>query len=112
MALCLIWGVVVVADSAQFSACVAELASPGLTGTMLTVQSSAGFALTLVTIQLMPVLVANAGWGGAFAVLAVGPALGCFAMRQLGHKLGRCSPDRCETLSLRGRHFSSTKQIT
>lgn len=84
MALCLVWGVAVVADSAQFSACVAELAKPGLTGTLLTVQSSLGFALTLVTIQLMPVLVANAGWGGAFAVLAIGPAFGCLAMRQLG----------------------------
>ena len=82
--LCLVWGVAVVADSAQFSACVAELAPPGLTGTFLTVQSSAGFALTLVTIQVMPALVAQAGWGAAFAVLAIGPALGCVAMRQLG----------------------------
>ena len=83
--LCLTWGLAVVADSAQFSACVAELAPAGLTGTMLTVQTSLGFALTLVTIQLMPVLIAGAGWGGAFAVLALGPALGCIAMLRLGH---------------------------
>ena len=73
-----------VADSAQFSACVAELSDPGLTGTMLTMQSCAGFALTLVTIQMMPVLVAHAGWGGAFTVLAIGPALGYMAMLRLG----------------------------
>lgn len=82
--LCLVWGVSVVADSAQFSASVAELAEPGLTGTMLTVQTCLGFALTLVTIHLMPGLVGQAGWGGAFAVLAIGPALGCVAMLRLG----------------------------
>jgi MFS family permease len=82
--LCLVWGVAVVADSAQFSASVAELSEPGLTGTMLTVQNCLGFALTLVTIHLMPVLVSHAGWGGAFAVLAIGPALGCVAMLRLG----------------------------
>lgn len=83
--LCLTWGMAVVADSAQFSAAVAELSPPGLTGTMLTVQTCAGFALTLATIHLMPVLVARAGWGGAFAVLALGPALGCAAMLRLGY---------------------------
>lgn len=82
-ALCLVWGVAVVADSAQFSASVAELSEPGLTGTMLTVQTCLGFALTLVTIHLMPALVAGAGWGGAFGALAIGPALGCAAMLRL-----------------------------
>jgi hypothetical protein len=80
VALCLVWGVAVVADSAQFSAGIAARAPAGLTGTMLTVQTCAGFALTLVTIQVMPVLVGWLGWGGAFAVLALGPAAGCVAM--------------------------------
>jgi len=84
MLLGLVWGVAVVADSAQFSASVAELAEPGLTGTMLTVQTSLGFALTLVTIHLMLPMVQALGWGGAFAVLALGPALGCLAMLRLG----------------------------
>jgi MFS family permease len=80
----LVWGVTVVADSAQFSASVAELAPPGLAGTLLTAQTSLGFALTLTTIQAMPWLVARLGWsGGAFAVLAIGPALGCVAMARL-----------------------------
>ncbi|MFC7554945.1 hypothetical protein ACFQU7_26035 [Pseudoroseomonas wenyumeiae] len=73
-----------IADSAQFSASVAELSDPRLTGTMLTVQNCLGFALTLVTIHLMPVLVGSIGWGGAFASLAIGPALGCIAMLRLG----------------------------
>ena len=55
----------------------------GLAGTMLTAQTCLGFALTLVTIHLMPPLVGHAGWGAAFAVLAVGPALGCVAMLRL-----------------------------
>ncbi len=84
IAVCVVWGVAVVADSAQFSAAIAELADPGLTGTMLTVQTSLGFALTLITIQLMPLWVGAMGWGWAFAVLALGPALGCVAMLRLG----------------------------
>jgi len=52
---------------------------------MLTMQSCLGFALTLATIQLMPLLVRYAGWGSAFAVLAVGPVLGCAAMLRLGY---------------------------
>jgi len=84
VALCLVWGVAVVADSAQFSASVAELARPGLTGTMLTLQTCLGFALTLVSIHLTPVLMARAGWGATFTVLAIGPALGIVAMQRLG----------------------------
>ena len=84
VALCLVWGLAVVADSAQFSASIAELSERGLIGTMLTVQNCAGFALTLVTIRLVPVVIAATGWGAAFAMLAVGPALGCIAMLRLG----------------------------
>jgi MFS family permease len=84
VALCLIWGIAVVADSAQVSASIAELARPGLTGTMLTLQTCLGFALTLVTIHLMPVMIAWAGWGAAFAVLSAGPLLGIIAMLRLG----------------------------
>ncbi|MDO9708720.1 MFS transporter [Paracraurococcus lichenis] len=81
--LCLVWGATVVADSAQFSASVAEYAPPGLAGTMLTVQTCLGFALTLPAIHLMPLLAERFGWGGAFAALAIGPALGCVAMARL-----------------------------
>ena len=81
--LCAVWGVTVIADSAQFSACISELSPPGLTGTMLTTQTAAGFALTLVTIQLMPVWVDLVGWSWAFAPLAIGPILGTLAMARL-----------------------------
>jgi MFS family permease len=83
IALCLIWGFAVVADSAQFSASIAELADRSLVGTMLTVQTSMGFLLTLLTIHLVPPLVAAVGWSYAFAFLAVGPYVGVYAMWRL-----------------------------
>jgi MFS family permease len=83
IAVCLVWGFTIVADSAQFSASTAELSDPSLVGTMLTVQTSMGFLLTLATIHLVPVLVDAVGWRYAFAFLAPGPALGIWAMMTL-----------------------------
>jgi len=79
----LVWGVSVIADSAQFSASIAELSEPQNVGTMLTAQTCAGFLLTLVSIHLVPELVARAGWKVAFGVLALGPMAGCVAMLRL-----------------------------
>ncbi len=81
--LCLVWGFAVVADSAQFSAGVSELAPPGRIGTALTLQTSLGFLLTLATIRLVPVLERLVTWRWAFAALALGPALGIWAMLRL-----------------------------
>jgi MFS family permease len=78
-----IWGASVIADSAQFSACVTELADPQYMGTALTVQTCVGFLLTIVSIELIPVLVSAIGWRWAFTALAPGPALGVLAMLRL-----------------------------
>ena len=64
---------------------IASLAVSGLcraeyTGTALSLQTSLGFLLTLVTIRLIPVLERWVGWDWAFAFLAVGPAVGIGAM--------------------------------
>lgn len=83
VAVCLVWGFTIVADSAQFSASTAELSDSSLVGTMLTVQTSMGFLLTLATIHLVPMLVEAVGWRYAFAFLAPGPALGIWAMMTL-----------------------------
>jgi sugar phosphate permease len=80
VALCLIWGFAVVADSAQFSACISELSERQYIGTALTLQTSLGFLLTLVTIRLLPVFQQALGWEWAFAFLAIGPAIGIIAM--------------------------------
>jgi MFS family permease len=87
-AVCLVWGLSIVADSAQFSASIAELSDRAYVGTMLTVQTALGFTLTLVTIHLMPVFVDALGWRYAFLPLAIGPFLGVWAMARL-----RAHPD-------------------
>jgi sugar phosphate permease len=78
-----IWGFFVVADSAQFSALVTEVAPSEAVGTALTLQTSLGFLLTMVTIQSLPLLAEHVGWAGAFPVLALGPAAGILAIRRL-----------------------------
>jgi len=83
LALCIVWGISIVADSAQFSASIAELSDPARVGTMLTLQTALGFTLTLATIHLMPHWVDALGWRYAFVPLAIGPALGVWAMARL-----------------------------
>jgi MFS family permease len=81
----LIWGVSVVADSAQFSSAVSELAPPGTAGSALSVQTAIGFTLTSVTILGVGLLdPSNAdGWRVAWIVLALGPIVGIVAMLRL-----------------------------
>jgi MFS family permease len=79
----LAWGFFVIADSAQFSALVTESVPAHSVGTALTVQTSLGFLLTTVTIQIVPPLVARVGWAWAFPMLALGPAFGIWSIRRL-----------------------------
>ena len=81
--LALAWGFFVIADSAQFSVLVTESVPPHAVGTALTLQTSLGFLLTTLTIQLVPPVVEAAGWRAAFAVLAVGPVLGIVSIARL-----------------------------
>lgn len=82
-AVCLLWGLAVVADSAQFSAAASELCDPAYVGTALTMQTSLGFLLTTATIRLVPWGLERFGWGPAFAILGLGPAFGIFNMWRL-----------------------------
>jgi MFS family permease len=77
------WGFAIVADSAQFSAAVSELADESYVGTALTLQTAGGFLLTLGSIQATPVVAEWVGWRWAFAPLVVGPLLGTAAMLYL-----------------------------
>jgi MFS family permease len=79
----LAWGFFVIADSAQFSALVTEAVPPHAVGTALTIQTSLGFLLTMVSIQLVPPVEHVVGWRWAFAMLSVGPAVGIAAIRRL-----------------------------
>jgi MFS family permease len=78
-----LWSFFVIADSAQFSALVTESVPPHTVGTALTLQTSMGFLLTTVSIQLVPWMVKLVGWKWAFPVLALGPAFGILAIRRL-----------------------------
>ncbi|OFI37125.1 transporter [Arthrobacter sp. SW1] len=82
MAALALWGFFVVADSPQFSSMTAGYVPPGMVGTALTTQNSAGFLLTVVSIvvlqQAMTVWGVNAVW-----LLVPGPVLGLLAMRRL-----------------------------
>ena len=97
LALGLVWGFTVVADSAQFSTMVTELADQAYVGTALTLQLAVGFTLTVATIWLIPVLEGGVGWRWAFALLAPGPVLGVLAMLRL-----RASPEAARIAGGRG----------
>ena len=80
---CIFWGFAVVADSAQFSAAVSELCDPQYVGTALTVQTSLGFLLTMLSIRVIPELVEHMGWNYALMMLALGPIAGIWSMYRL-----------------------------
>lgn len=77
------WGFFIIADSAQFSTMVTESVPPHSVGTALMLQTSAGFLLTMGSIQLIPLVEGWLGWRWAFAILAIGPALGIASIRRL-----------------------------
>jgi MFS family permease len=83
LVLAVVWGFTVVADSAQFSALVAEHTPRTHVGTALTLQTSAGFLLTMVSMRLVPPIAALGGWKWAFVFLVPGPLLGALAMKKL-----------------------------
>lgn len=77
----LVWGISVIADSAQFSAAISELSPPEYVGTALTMQICIGFLLTFVSIHLVGLLVdGGPHWGAAFGLLALGPVFGVVSM--------------------------------
>ncbi len=85
LAVVVVWGITVVADSAQFSTAISELSPPGTAGSALALQTASGFLLTAVTIVVVGLLepVDQLSWGIAFAILALGPLVGILAMWRL-----------------------------
>lgn len=82
-ALCLLWGMSVVADSAQFSAAVSELTDRRYVGTALTMQTCLGFLLTLLSIHIIPSLLDIMQWQWVFTILVIGPIFGVWSMLRL-----------------------------
>jgi MFS family permease len=81
--LALIWGMSIIADSAQFSAVVTEFAEVEYVGTALTFQMSIGFLITIFSINMIPLLETTMGWEWVFTLLSIGPILGTIAMSRL-----------------------------
>ena len=88
LGLSLIWGIAVIADSAQFSTIISEVSDKSYVGTALTCQVAAGFLLTAFSIRWLAAVAAHFGWPWAMASMSVGPLLGIWAMNGLrGRKI-------------------------
>lgn len=83
VAVCLVWGIAVIADSAQFSTIVSEVSDRRYVGTALTMQTALGFLLTVFSLRVVGAIGETYGWQWAAASMAIGPALGAWAMWRL-----------------------------
>ena len=79
----LIWGTSVVADSPQFSTLNAKTAPPEFVGSGLTIVNSIGFAITIISIQLLNYLVDVVNPEYIFTILTLGPVFGLYSLRYL-----------------------------
>ncbi len=105
------WGFFVVADSAQFSALVTEVAPQDAVGTALTLQTSLGFLLTMVTLQLVPAIAHRDGWRWAFPLLALGPAAGIWTIRRLAGARRAAYPPTPKDAATAGRAHAGEEAV-
>ncbi len=82
----IIWGITVIADSAQFSTAVTELSSNKIRGSALTFQMALGFLITVGSIYAIDILRNTVGWHWAFSFLSIGPLLGIISMIRLRYQ--------------------------
>lgn len=75
-----VWGASVIADSGVFSTMLSEVVDGPQAGTALTAQTAAGFLLTVVSIQIVPLFAGLVGWQWALSILALGPVIGVVSM--------------------------------
>lgn len=79
----LVWGITVSGDSPQFSTLTARNAPPQAVGSVLTLTNSIGFAISIASILLFVALTRVVPLGWLLTGLALGPALGLWALRPL-----------------------------
>lgn len=80
VAVSIIWGLSVIPDSAQFSVLVADHAQGDQAGSLMTFQTALGFGLTIISVQLAPVVAGIVGWPVMMGLLALGPLFGVYSM--------------------------------
>lgn len=85
----LLWGITVAGDSPQFSTLTARNAPPQAVGSVLTLTNSIGFAISIVSILLFVWLAERVALGALLPWLAIGPALGLWALRPLWREESR-----------------------
>ncbi len=74
------WGLVVIADSPLFSTLVAQNAPVESRGTSLTVVNCIGFAITIVSIQVIRSISDHLIWPYTYMILGIGPILGILGL--------------------------------
>ncbi|MEP2936166.1 MAG: MFS transporter [Gilvibacter sp.] len=77
----LFWGMVVIADSPMFSTLVAQNADPQIKGTALTIVNCVGFAITIISIQILSYLSGFIKPHYLFLILGLGPLFGLLSPR-------------------------------
>ena len=82
----LFWGFVVIADSPLFSTLVAQSATSELKGTALTITNCIGFAITIVSIQLLAFFLDEISSRFGYMILAIGPFIGLLVLRNQSRK--------------------------
>lgn len=81
-----VWGMAVIADSPLFSTMVAQNAPQEWRGTSLTIVNCIGFAITIVSIQLINAMRTAGNEKYIYALLAIGPVLGLIALFRTSFK--------------------------
>ncbi|HMP98739.1 MAG TPA: MFS transporter [Cyclobacteriaceae bacterium] len=76
------WGFMVVADSPQFSALIAQNAPAHLRGSAITMSTCIGFAITIVSIQLFNFLQEIISYQYLLSFMSIGPLLGIYALNK------------------------------
>lgn len=80
IAFLMFWGMVVIADSPLFSTLVAQNAQTEIKGTALTIVNCVGFAITIISIQLLNEIRTWISSNSMYMILAIGPILGLMAL--------------------------------
>ncbi|MGE0349435.1 MFS transporter [Hydrogenophaga sp.] len=84
-----LWGITVSGDSPQFSTLTARNAPPQAVGSVLTLTNSIGFGISIASILLFVALAEHVPLGALLPWLAIGPALGLWALRPLWREESR-----------------------
>jgi len=75
-----LWGMAVIADSPQFSNLVAQAVTPKIKGTALILVNSIGFAISIISIQLLSYLSDSINPVYLFLALSIGPIIGILSL--------------------------------